>query len=125
MSSLFIINTTDFSSGIEVGSYNVCTKQIYKEYEDAVGETHRRFIRNRIEGKFKIFFRTMTAFEGFMTAISTNQSPTDFSIPVTVYDTKSGTTKAINAFLDFTPVVSKDGVLNEYIEPFEIKVTER
>jgi hypothetical protein len=125
MSSLFIINTTDYSANIEIGSYNVCTQQVYKEYTDAVGATHRRFIRNRIEGKFKIFFRKMTDFSSFMTTISTNQSPTDFTVPCTLYDTKSGTTKQINAFLDFVPVVTKDGVMEEYIEPFEIKVMER
>ena len=125
MSSLFIINTTDYSANIEVGSYDVCTHEIYKEYTDAVGATHRRFIRERIEGKFKIFFRKMTDFSSFMTTISNNKSGTDFTVPVTVYDTKSGTTKAIDAFLDFVPVVSKDGVMAEFIEPFEIKVTER
>ena len=60
-----------------------------------------------------------------MTTYTTNQSGTDFTVPVTVYDTKSGTTKNINAFLDFTPVISKDGTMTEFIEPFEIKVTER
>lgn len=125
MSSLFIINTTDYSANIEVGSYNVCTKQIYKEYEDANGAIHKRFIRNQMEGKFKIFFRKLTDFSSFMTTYTTNQSGIDFTVPVTVYDTKSGTTKNINAFLDFTPIISKDGTMTEFVEPFEIKVTER
>jgi len=125
LQTLFIINTTDFSSGIKAGSYSVYTNEVYKNFEDANGKTHRRYIRDRIEGSFKIFFRTMEQYNAFLDAINAVKSSTDSSVPITVYDLKAKTTKNINAFLDFKPVINLDGVLNPFIEPFEIKIEER
>lgn len=123
--TLLIINQVDFSSKIEAGSYNVCTKKVYKEFQDANFTTHKRFLRNRVEGKFKIFFRTMTQYTAFTSAIAAVESPSDGSVPITVYDTKANATKTINAFIDYTPTINLDGTMTEFIEPIDISIEER
>lgn len=125
LTSLLIINQIDFSSRIKAGSYDICTKQIFKEFEDANKSLHKRFLRNKVEGKFEIFFRTMAQYDAFTAAIEAVKSPTDSSVPITVYDTKANGTKNINAFLEYTPKVNLDGTMQAFIDPFEIKVEER
>ena len=125
LQTLFVINTTDFSSGIVDGSYNVSNEEVYREIEDANYKTHRKYLRDRIQGSFKIFFRTMAEYETFTGTIAAVKSQTDATVPVTVYDTKSGTTKNINAFLDFKPVIALDGLLRPFMKPFEITIKER
>lgn len=125
LTPLLIINQIDFSSRIEAGSYNICTNQIYKEFEDANYTVHKRLLRNKVEGKFRIFFRTMTQYEAFKAAIEAVKSSVDSSVPITVYDTKANAMKNINAFLDYTPTVNLDGTMQAFIDPFEIKVEER
>lgn len=125
LTSLFKIGQTDFSSHIEAGSYSVYNQPIYKEFEDANCITHKRFLRNQVKGSFKIFFRTLAEYSAFYSAISTAQSPSDYSVPVTLYDVKEGVPKSINAFLEYPPKINLDGTLKEFIEPFEIKIEER
>jgi len=123
--SLFIVNQTDFSANITVGSYNIKEKLKYKDFEDANGRTHRRFIRNQIEGKFEIFFRTMTEYFNFVNTIKAARSPQDSSVPVSVYDIDSGEIRQISAFIDFDSTINLDGTMNPFIDPFEVKVKER
>ena len=125
LTSLFKIGQTDFSSHIEAGSYSVYNQPIYKELEDANCITHKRFLRNQVKGSFKIFFRTLAEYSAFYSAISTAQSPSDYSVPVTLYDVKEGVSKSINVFLEYPPKINLDGTLKEFIEPFEIKIEER
>lgn len=123
--TLFKVNTTDYSDHIVADSYQVRQSDVYKTYEDANGATHRRFIRTKISGKFKIFFRQMTDYASFISTLDTNRSATNYSIPVSVYDNYSGTLKTINAFIDFKPTITLDATLNEYMEPIEITIEER
>ena len=123
--TLFKVNTTDYSANIIADSYQVKQGDVYKTYEDANGNTHRRFIRKKVTGKFKMFFRTLTDFNSFISTIATYQSTTNFSVPVTVYDNYGGTALTINAFVDLNPTITLDGTMSEYMETFEVTIEER
>lgn len=123
--SLFKINTTDCSDNIVQGSYTVNQKEIYKEYEDANGAIHRRFIRNRVVGSFQMFFKYMEDYEAFIALIDANKSVVNFTIPCTLYDNKSGALYTVNAFIDFEPTITMDAGLREYMQVLDITIEER
>ena len=122
---LLKIGTTDVSSHIVADTYSVYNQPVYKEYEDANGVTHKRFIRDKIKGSFDMFFRTITDYTTFMTLISTNTSATNFSVGCTVYDTKRSDAYTINAFMEFNPTIALDGTLTEYMKVLNVELEER
>ena len=125
ISFLLKINTTDVTGHIVQNTYEVNKVPVYKTYEDANGVTHRRHIRDKVQGKFKMVFADVTDYATFKSLVDTNTSATNFSVPVTAYDNKTGNTYTVNAFLDYTPVVMQSASMKEYIEVFEVKLEER
>lgn len=125
MTSLIQINTTDVSGNIVRGSYKVSKNPVYKEYKDANGVSHRRFIREKMSGNCKMFFKYMSDYEAFATLIENNRSATNYSVPVTLYDNKSGDLITVNAFLDYEPTIKMDAGFREYIDVFDLKIEER
>ncbi|MBR4406081.1 MAG: hypothetical protein IKT30_06875 [Bacteroidaceae bacterium] len=123
--TLFKISTTDYTDYILADSYQVSKTDVYKTYEDANGATHRRFIRTKVSGKFKMFFRTMLEYQNFVSAIETNKSATNFSVPISAYDNYGGTLCTVNAFIDFTPTIALDGTMTEYMETIDVTIEER
>ena len=55
----------------------------------------------------------MTQYTAFTSAIAAVESPSDGSVPITVYDTKANTTKNINAFIEYTPTINLDGCFSQ------------
>lgn len=122
---LLKIGNTNVSDNIVADSYSVYNQPVYKVYEDANGVTHKRFIRDKIEGSFEMFFRTMRGYTDFVALLDTNTSPSDFSVLCTIYDTKRSNVYTINAFIEFEPTIALDGTLNEYMKVLKIKLEER
>lgn len=123
--SLFKINTTDVSDNIVQNTYQVNRLPVYKTYEDANGATHRRFIRDKVRGKFQMFFKYMEDYEIFKALIDDNMSSVNFSIPCTLYDNLTGDSYTINAFIDYSPTLMMDAGRREYLKVLDITIEER
>lgn len=125
ISFLFKINTTDITGHIVQNSYTVNRVPVYKTYEDANGATHRRHIRDKVQGEFKLVFSDVQEYATFKALLDANTSATTYAVPVTAYDNMSGNYYTVNAFLDYKPTVKQQLNLDEYIEVIDVKVEER
>ena len=125
ISFLLKVNTTDVTGNIVQNTYKVNRLPVYKEYEDANGVTHRRYIRDKIKGKFKMVFSDVTDYETFKALVDANTSATNFSIPVTAYDNMTGNQYTVNAFLDYEPTIKQSVSLKEYYEVIDVTIEER
>lgn len=125
ISILFKVDTTDYTGNVVQNTWNVNKLPVYKTYKDANEETHRRFLRNKISGKFQMVFSSISDYASFKAVLEAKKSATNFTVPCTVYDNMSGSTVTINAFLDYDITVKQSAGLTEYIEPFEVKIEEK
>lgn len=125
ISFLLKIGTTDLTGHVVQNTWQVNDLPVYKQYKDANEETHKRFLRNKVQGKFKMVFGNIEDYQAFKTLVESVQSATNFTVPCTVYDNQSGQQKTINAFLDFTLTVKQTAGLTEYMEPFDVKIEEK
>lgn len=125
ISFLLKINSTDVTANIVQNSYAVNYLPVYKTYTDANGATHRRHIRDKLQGKLQMAFKDLNTYVTFKSLIDTNISATNFSVPITAYDNLSGTYKTVNAFIDYSPKLVQSAALREYLEVIEIKIEER
>lgn len=125
ISYLLKINTTDVTGNIVQNTYCVNKLPVYKTYEDANGATHRRHIRDKVSGEFKMAFKDVADYATFKALLDTNVSSTNFSIPVTAYDNMTGNYYSINAFIDYKNTVMQSASLKEYIKVIDVKLEER
>lgn len=123
---LFKINNTDVTGHVVQNTWKVNKLPVYKNYEDANGETHRRFIRTKFKGSCQLVFRNIDDYATFKSLIDSNISATNYSVPVTLYDNLSGTHSTVNAFLDYEPTVMQtDGAFKEYMKVIDLNIEER
>lgn len=122
---LLKIGSTDVTANILVDSYAVYNQPVYKNYEDANGITHKRYIRNKIKGTFEMFFKTLSAYSDFVTLLTTNTDSTNYSVACTVYDTYRQDLYTINAFIEFKPTITLDATFNEFMKKLSITIEER
>lgn len=122
---LLKINSTDVTGRIVQNTYEVNRLPVYKTYNDANGATHRRHIRDRLQGEFQMVFSDLNDYTTFKTLIDNNTSATNYSVPVTAYDNKSGNYYTVNAFIDYEPTLKQQLNLKEYLEVINVKIEER
>lgn len=125
ISLLFKIGTTDLTGHVVQNTWKINNLPVYKTYKDANEQTHKRFLRNKISGTFKLVFTDISDFASFQNLIEEHRSVTSFTIPCTVYDNMSGEVSTINAFLDYQPQIMQTDGLFEYVEPFDVKLEEK
>lgn len=125
ISFLFKIGSTDVTGHVVQNTYKVNNLPIFKIYEDANGETHRRFIRKKYKGTLQMVFRDLDDYAAFRALIDANISATNYSVPVTLYDNLTGNQDTVNAFIDYEPTVKQMAGLEEYMEVIDVTIEER
>jgi hypothetical protein len=125
ISFLFKIGSTDVTGHVVQNTYKVNNVPIYKSYEDANGETHRRFIRKKYKGTLKMVFKDLEEYAAFRALIDANLSATNYSVLVTLYDNLTGNQDTVNAFIDYEPTVKQMAGLEEYMEVIDVTIEER
>lgn len=123
---LFKINNTDVTGHVVQNTYKVSNLPVYKEYEDANGVTHKRYIRHRFQGTLQMVFSDVDDYLDFRSLIDENTSASNFSVPATLYDNLTGTHQTANIFIDYDPTVMQtDGGFKEYMKPLDVTIEER
>lgn len=122
---LFKISTTDLTGHVVQNTYSVNNLPVYKEYKDADEETHRRFLRNKLQGTFQMVFKDLTDYATFKTMLDNNRSASTFTVPCTLYDNISGTHITANCFIDYKLTVMQSSSLKEFMKVFDVTIEER
>lgn len=125
ISFLFKIGTTDVTGHVVQNTWKVNNLPVYKDYEDANGVTHKRYIRHKFQGTCQMVFSDLADYATFKSLVDTNTSASNFSVAVTLYDNLTGTTSSVNAFIDYEPTVMQTSGLKEYMKVFDVTIEER
>ena len=120
---IFKVGTTSFKNNVVIGTYDINQVPVYDEWIDANGTSHRLKTRDKIQGSLDLFFRTLTDYSTFKTAITNNTSSSNMSvtISVTVNNTNSDAT-GISAYMDFLPVRDVDGKRTEFFKVIKVNI---
>lgn len=123
--TIFSINGVDYSDHVIAGSYSINNSPVFKEYDDANGNTHRVKIRDRIEGSFSMWFRTVEEFNDFMSDVNSATTPSNNISVAFLLVNNTNQSGNFNVFLDYDTTRNRDGSWNDYMERFTVKVKER
>ena len=99
LSNLFVIGSTDLTGWEKTEQHNVNRENVFTEWEDGNHKLHRVFLRTRVSGAIVLNFKREADFSAFM-ALMTSARTSDGYYAVTVWCANTGTTEAINAFLE-------------------------
>lgn len=121
---IFEINGKDYADHVLSGAYKINSKPLAEEIVDANGRTHKRLIANKVSGSVDMFFRTIEEFDEFATWIEGHKDRNLANkIELTVNNTANDV--LIDAYIDYEPVRSIDGMWNDYILRYSMNITER
>lgn len=113
----------NITSHIVAGQYQINQSDVFEEWTDANGRTHRNVYRTRVSGSFDVFFRELSDYSAFVNACK-NARNTAGVIPCSVFVNNTSETKQIEAYVTFAPSLDIDGTLQDYVPQFEITIQE-
>lgn len=120
---MFKVGTVDYTSRIVSGSYQIQTNDLYEEWTDANGRSHRMKYTEKTSGSLDLVFKTLQEYEDFMSNLASVKAD-DLSVSLVVLDNISSTEKEIDAFIEFAPIRQVDGLFNDRIETVTFNIME-
>ena len=120
--NLVTVNSFDLSPYIIAPSYEMNREDVFREWVDGNGITHRSVYRTRVRGQFEVKFWDRSKYATFLTNIGAVK--TGGYYPMTVYVNNTETTENVNLFMEFSPTLTAKYSTPEY-ETFRITVEER
>ena len=123
MNTMFKVGTVDYTSRIVSGSYQIQTNDLYEEWTDANGRSHRMKYTEKTSGSLDLVFKTLQEYEDFMSNLASVKAD-DLSVSLVVLDNISSTEKEIDAFIEFVPIRQVDGLFNDRVETVTFNIME-
>ena len=124
--TIFKLNTVDYSAHVVAEEYKVNLMPIYQEWTDGGQVKHRDVVAGKLQGTFKMFFKTAAELQTFLTAM-VNAKTTDNTYPVQLKANNSSIetiSSSKNVFLDFEPVRKRNAKWADVFDVIEVKVEE-
>lgn len=122
---VFKVNNTDYSDKVLMDTYNVNRIDVYTEWEDANGTTHRDIYRKKIQGEFDMQIAKMSDYTAFVSDIQNNTTNGGFvpcRVCVNNYDEEN---VLANLFIDYTPIKTMNNNFTKGYMSFTVRIEER
>lgn len=122
---VFAIGDNDYSGKVIVDTYSVNRIDIYTEWEDANGTTHRDVYRQKIQGQFDMQIAKMSEYQSFIDDIrahKTNGGYVPCMVCVNNYNLENVNA---NLFIDYTPIKTMNNDYTKGYLSFTVTIEER
>ncbi len=124
--AMLVINGVDYSAHVIGGAYKVVKKPVGVSWTD--GFKTKRFSyqgRDRVEGSFDVFFRTIDEYNAFLSDLSAVYNLGFYTLTVKLNNIAPPNDHATGRFtLDYEPVRNIDGKRDDYIQRFTVTIEE-
>lgn len=121
---LFSINGKDLTHYITVPSYIMNSKDVYNEWVDANGLTHRDVYRTKVSGKFTMLFTDHDEYFDFLKLINEHKGTGGY-VPVSLYVNNLNTIVNTDVYIEMEPANTLPYFgINKY-DGFEVSIVER
>jgi hypothetical protein len=118
-----VINNIDFSDHVIAGSYEVGNVPVLTEWTDANNRLHREVYRERLQGSFDMYFRTVDDFEEFNQAYKTVRQNSGLT-RVSIMNNSTNQVEQKDVYFEFSPVRNRHDNWEDYYEQFTVNVKE-
>lgn len=123
--TLLSVNGHDYTKNIVVPSWSVSDTEVFKTWTDALGTSHRDVLRTKVIGQFNFKSRGTddADFASFIDDLAAVRTAAN-AYTITVYMDNTATTKTIDAYVTFTPAMTRVGGGPVYVDAFAVRIEE-
>lgn len=122
---VFKIGDNDYSAKVVMDTYNVNQIDIYTEWEDANGRTHRNVYRKRIQGEFDMLISNIGEYAAFIADIQSNTANGGYvTCEVCVNNLNQENVQA-DLFIDYAPIRTMQNNYTKGYLSFQVRIEER
>lgn len=122
---VFKIGNNDYSSKVLMDTYNVNRIDVYTEWDDANGKTHRDIYRTRIEGSFDMQISSISEYRAFINDIKTRKSSGGYVPCKVCVNNLDQESVSVNMFIDYAPIRTMNNDYTKGYMSFTVNVKER
>ena len=122
---VFKIGDNDYSAKVLMDTYNVNRIDIYTEWEDANGTTHRDVYRKKIQGEFDMLISNVAEYSAFIADVQNNTTNGGYVTCKVCVNNYNQENVQADMFIDYTPIKT---MINDYTKgylSFTVRVEER
>lgn len=122
---VFKIGDNDYSAKVLMDTYKVNRIDIYTEWEDANGTTHRSIYRQKVQGEFEMQISKLSEYNAFISDVQAHKLNGGF-VPVKLAINNENTENCeVYAFIDYTPIrTMRTNYTKSYLS-FTVTIEER
>lgn len=120
----FKLGSTDLSPAADIQNWNVNQVDVWQEWTDGNWIDHREIVRQRVEGSFKLGFKTAAAWNDFTALLDAARNVAGY-YALQVYVNNTASTETVDAFLEISAANKWDLVNSRFWRVVDVKLTER
>lgn len=121
---VFKIGDNDYSDKVLMDTYNINQIDIYTEWDDANGRTHRDVYRKRIQGDFEMLISKMSEYNAFIQDVRSHMTNGGF-VPVKLAVNNIDVENVnVDAFIDYTPIRTMQNNYTKGYLSFTVRIDE-
>ena len=122
---VFAIGENDYSSKVMMDTFNVNQIDIYTQWEDANGRTHRDVYRKKIQGEFDMMISNLTEYQAFISDCQHHTTNGGF-IPCKVAVNNLNEENVLaDLFASYTPIRTRNSNYTKGYMSFTVTIEER
>ena len=122
---VFKIGNNDYSGKIIVDTYNVNKIDIYTEWEDANGTTHRDIYRQKIQGEFDMQIAKISEYQAFIDDVRAHKANGGY-VPCRVcVNNENNENVYAELFIDYAPIKTMNNDYTKGYLTFTVTIEER
>ena len=122
---VFKIGDNDYSAKVLMDTYNVNRIDIYTEWEDANGTTHRDVYRKKIQGEFDMLISNVAEYSAFIADVQNNTTNGGYVTCKVCVNNYNQENVQADMFIDYTPIKTMNNDYTKGYLSFTVRVEER
>ena len=122
---VFKIGDNDYSAKVLMDTYNVNRIDIYTEWEDANGTTHRDVYRKKIQGEFDMLISNVAEYSAFIADVQNNTTNGGYVTCKVCVNNYNQENVQADMFIDYTPIKTMNNNYTKGYLSFTVRVEER
>ena len=122
---VFKIGDNDYSDKVVVDTYNVNKVDIYTQWEDANGRTHRDVYRKKIQGDFDMYISKISEYQAFIMDVQNNTANGGYVPCKVCVNNQNEENVQADLFIDYSPIKTMQNNYTKGYLTFNVTVEER
>lgn len=122
---VFAIGENDYSAKVLMDTYNVNQIDVFTQWEDANGITHRDVYRKRITGSFDMQISNISEYQAFIQDVQNNMQNGGFVTCKVAVNNLNTENVQKDLFIDYQPIRTRNSNYTKGYMSFTVTIEER